>query len=104
MAKASEYQWCLVLIFVVGVAVVSGTLSPSSKTKNKSKAKEYKANSGPVSESVFDRGLIEEEPSSKDIITEGGTYFADTSFRNFNGTILGYVTPVNSLYYPNPEL
>lgn len=49
---------------------------------------------GPIRESVFDRNLIEDEPSSKGILIENGAYYEDTSLRHFNGTVLGYVTPV----------
>lgn len=96
MTKILIKLLCLLAILAVIVAGVSGTLSPSSKQKNKAKGvKEFKINEGPVAESVFDRGLISEEPSSKNIIVEGRTYYGDTSLRNFNGTVLGYVTPVN---------
>lgn len=77
--------------------IVSGTLSPSSKTKGKSKEKELTVRNGPISEMIFDRGLLEDEPSSKSIILESGAYYEDTSLRNFNSTILGYVTPVSGI-------
>lgn len=85
----------LVLISCAEWCFVSATLSPSSKSKGKGKEKEFQVKTGPIGETVFDRGLIDEEPSSKAIIIESGAYYQDTSLRNFNGTVLGYVTPVN---------
>lgn len=49
---------------------------------------------------VFDRGLVDdEEPLGKDILVESGAYYKDTTDRNFNGTVLGYVTPWNNHGY-----
>lgn len=70
------------------------TLSPPSKGKKVKAVKELKINTGPVDKSVFQRNLIEDEPSARDILVENGAYYRDTSTRLFNGTILGYVTPV----------
>lgn len=75
--------------------LVSGTLSPSDKHKNKKK-KELNERKGPVDKSVFDRGLVEDEPSPTDILVENGAYFKDTSKRVFQGTSLGYITPVSN--------
>lgn len=102
-----EHQKCLVLIPMKVLLItalicliispnVLCTLSPSSKGGKKSKDKELKVKTGPIGESVFDRGLLDDEPSSKSILIENGAYFKDTSLRHFNNTILGYVTPVNS--------
>lgn len=55
---------------------------------------------GPIASNVYDRNLVEdEEPLAKDILTENGAYFEDTTDRHFNGTILGYVTPWNNHGY-----
>lgn len=73
------------------------TLSPSNKSKKGSKTgkdKELKAKVGPQQYSVFDRNLIEDEPSARDILVESGSYYKDTENRLFNGTVLGYVTSV----------
>lgn len=96
-------RFCLLLFSCVSLGGVLGTISPSSKTKGKSKAKEYNVKTGPTGTSVFDRNLIDEEPSSKAIIIENEAYHEDTSLRNFNGTILGYVTPVCKTRISHPE-
>lgn len=51
--------------------------------------------SGPVDQSVFDRNLVVTNPKAKDIIREHKAYNSNgTKTRNFNGTVLAYVTPV----------
>lgn len=74
------------------------TLSPSNKSKkgNKTgKEKELNIKVGAQRYSVFDRNLIEDEPSARDILVECGSYYKDTENRLFNGTVLGYVTSVS---------
>jgi hypothetical protein len=47
-----------------------------------------------VDTSVLERGLTEErELSTTRVLAEHGHYHADVNRRNFNGTVLGYVTP-----------
>lgn len=73
------------------------TLSPSNKSKKgakPAKEKDFKIKVGAQQYSVFDRNLIEDEPSAKDILVESGSYYKDTENRLFNGTVLGYVTSV----------
>lgn len=50
---------------------------------------------GPVAESVFDRNLVSENPSAKDILNNHQAYSSDTSKRSAEGMVLGYVTPVS---------
>ena len=73
--------------------VAFATLSPSDKNKNK-KVKELKVKTGPQPTNVYDRGLVQGEPSAKDIIVENAAYFQDTSLKLFEGKVLGFVTPV----------
>lgn len=94
MQFLSIFRLSLLLICIAGLSYVSATLSPSSKGERKAKDKELPVKTGPIRESVFDRNLIEDEPSSKGILIESGAYYEDTSLRHFNGTVLGYVTPV----------
>lgn len=82
------YLLCLILN-------INCTLSPPAKGKRVKLGKELKANSGPVEKSVFQRNLIDDEPAAKDILVENEAYYRDTSKRLFDGTILGYVTPVS---------
>ena len=54
-----------------------------------------KINVGPQDRSVYERNLVDNEPLASDIIAESGAYYKETSLKNFNGTVLGYVTPVS---------
>lgn len=87
VVRQTSLYICVICLFTLS----SSTLSPSNK---KSKTKELKVKSGPQDESVFDKELIDEEPSSKDILIESNGYYKETNLRLFNSTILGYVTPV----------
>lgn len=85
------------ILFIVtilcAIALGGATLTPSKKGKKSTK--EVKPKKGPQSSSVIDRNLIEEEPAARDILLEHATYYRDTDSRLFNGTVLGYVTPVS---------
>lgn len=91
-----NYQLALVALLLV-VSIVDATLVPSKKGKKA--AKELKTKQGPQPSSVLDRNLVEEEPAARDILVEHATYFRDTDRRLFDGTVLGYVTPVNIYYF-----
>uniref|UniRef100_A0A182KB93 Chitinase domain-containing protein 1 n=1 Tax=Anopheles christyi TaxID=43041 RepID=A0A182KB93_9DIPT len=78
--------------------VAFATLSPSDKNKNK-KVKELKVKSGPQPTNVYDRELVQGEPSAKDIIVENAAFFQDTSLKLFEGKVLGFVTPWNNHGY-----
>lgn len=86
---------CLVLFALVQYS--EATLNPSKKKgKGKQKAQEVvNTNSGPQEKSVYERNLVVEEPLATDILKEANTYYKETSLKNFNGTVLGYVTPVS---------
>jgi chitinase domain-containing protein 1 len=87
-------KFCIVL--TIYLTLVCGTLTPNNKNNKKAtKTKEIKIKNGPDSVSVFDRNLIEDEPAARDILIENKAYYTDTADRHFNGTILGYVTPVS---------
>lgn len=85
----------LVLTLVL-LITIEATLAPKAKGANKKtiKQKEFKVINGPQEENVFDRNLVEEEPASRDIISDNAAYYRRTDKKLFNGTILGYVTPV----------
>lgn len=88
------------LKIVVGIALltsVKATINPSKskKTKQKTAAEvNVKINKGPQERSVYERNLVDHEPLASEIIAEAHTYYKDTSLKNFNGSLLGYVTPV----------
>jgi hypothetical protein len=88
-----------IIALVICCSLSSATLNPSKK-KGKSKnskndVAEIKMNSGPVDLNIFDRQLVEMEPLASRIIEEANTYYKDTSIKNFNETVLAYVTPVS---------
>lgn len=82
------------------ICCVSSTINPSKNKKGKQKTQEVadlKINKGPQLLSVYDRNLVDNEPLASDIVSEAHTYYKERSVKNFNGTVLGYVTPVNIL-------
>lgn len=84
------------LLSVLIISTVSATLSPSKTKKGKQqKDKELILKVGPVEKNVYERELVIEEPTGNSIVIESGTYFKETGLKNFNGTVLGYVTPVS---------
>lgn len=90
------YLFIFTLLAVI-LHLNDATLSPSKKGKKV--VKELKTKKGPQSTSVIDRNLIEEEPVARDILLEHATYFRDTDLKLFNGTVLGYVTPVSHIRF-----
>ena len=54
---------------------------------------------GPVEQDVFSRMLVVKNPKTYDIIRESGFYFFNTTRRRFTGDVLGYITPVNFLFF-----
>lgn len=84
----------VVLVALATVQLTGATLSPSDIKNKGKKVKELKTKQGPQANSVFERGLVQQEPSAKDILVENAAYHEETSLKNFNGKVLGYVTPV----------
>lgn len=86
----------ILLLIVLVIGNISATLSPSKNKKGKQqKEKELIIKIGPVEKNVYERELVIEEPTGNSIVIESGTYFKETGLKNFNGTVLGYVTPVS---------
>ena len=98
-----KYQLSVVLLIPLLATCVHSTLNPNSK-KSKKNPPDVKTNSGPVNLDVFERGLVDAEPQSLSIIQEANTYYRETSLKNFNGTVLGYLTPVIAFYYPMKKI
>lgn len=72
-------------------------LADKDKTKKK---KELVSESGPVDQSVEDKGLVKPPVKAEDVVIHANAYFKDTSKRHFqSGQVLGYVTPWNSHGY-----
>lgn len=87
------YSNFYILLYILQAFCCLATLTPKSKRKEVNiKAETIKK--GPQNYSVFDRNLIIENPTAKEIIVNNQAYYADTEKHNFNGLVLGYVTPV----------
>ncbi|CAG9773867.1 unnamed protein product [Ceutorhynchus assimilis] len=97
------------LIFILICALAyeisaSQTLSPKNKgTKKKSAEKTDKKPSkerlGPQKYSVFDKNFVSQEVTAKDIVNNHRAFFTETDEYNFDGLVLGYVTPWNNHGY-----
>lgn len=87
------------VVFISLIACATATINPSKNKKTKQKTStevnKVKEKIGPQETSVYDRNLVDNEPQAADILAEANTYYEDTSLKNFNGTLLGYVTPVS---------
>uniref|UniRef100_A0A8D8D1L4 Chitinase domain-containing protein 1 n=1 Tax=Culex pipiens TaxID=7175 RepID=A0A8D8D1L4_CULPI len=94
----------VVLLGLATVHLTGATLSPSDIKNKGKKVKELKTKQGPQATSVFERGLVQQEPSAKDILVENAAYHEETALKNFNGKVLGYVTPWNNHGYDVAKL
>lgn len=83
----------IVLLFCI-ISFANTTLAPKDRQKKGQKPKDIIIKNGPQDQNVFDKQLIDVEPSGRDILVENAAYYRNTKNRLFNGTILGYVTPV----------
>ncbi|XP_037094017.1 chitinase domain-containing protein 1-like [Pollicipes pollicipes] len=82
-------------VLLSALSIALGTLSPDD-SKGKKKAK---ALSGPVSTSVEERGLVKTAITAKEIVQHHAAYSRATAEANFEGPVLGYVTPWNNHGY-----
>lgn len=103
----------LVLILCCAITLIGATIGPSDV---KRPSKSFQVNLGflfislfltfvlfqpieansPVNESVFDRSLVITSAKPKDILREHKSYsVSQQEQRDFNGTVLAYVTPVS---------
>lgn len=85
---------CL-LVLIMSLGLCFATISPGDKSKSQQKVLKAKNKKGPVDESVYERKLIDTDPSPQEILVEHAAYCKHVDQRNFNGTVLGYVTPVS---------
>ncbi|KAG5879225.1 hypothetical protein JTB14_026721 [Gonioctena quinquepunctata] len=89
-------------IFLYHPYEVEGTLSPKSPRRKKDedvKPKVDKARVGPQNYTVFNKNLVNEAPTSKEIITNHQGFFREVDEFSFDGMVLGYVTPWNNHGY-----
>lgn len=94
----------IVFLTFLYVTLGSQTLSPKNrgskkKQEEKSEKKLPKARLGPQKYSVLDRDFVSEDVKVKDILTNYQAFFTETDDYNFNGLVLGYVTPWNNHGY-----
>lgn len=89
---------CILLLIHLIIYVLyftEATLTPKSPRSNKeAKEDSVKILSGPVNQTVIDRNLLTKSPSSKHILQNHQAYYKDTTESNFEGLVLGFVTPV----------
>lgn len=60
--------------------------------------------SGPVSESVWDKRLVKEELTAADIVSHHASYFNETQNKRIESAVLAYVTPVRPKSSPLKNL
>ncbi|PFX18879.1 Chitinase domain-containing protein 1 [Stylophora pistillata] len=82
--------------WITNVSHVAGTLSKKDK---KSKKGSEASRAGRPNTNVTARGLVVENPKTRDIIKFHSSYYKNVSEINFSGDVLVYVTPWNSHGY-----
>ena len=88
----------LVIFIFLYFNSVNSTLSQSDKKVKKETL--TKKSSGTSGSSVYAKGLVTTKINSKnEILDHFASYYQDVKFRNFDGTVLGYVTPWNGHGY-----
>lgn len=83
------------LVFIV-LCSIEATLTPKSR-KNQKLLKSYR--SGPQNRTVYDRNLVTENTSPKEILNNNKAYFREVDNYNFEGQVLGYITPVMKILH-----
>ncbi|XP_023675406.1 chitinase domain-containing protein 1 isoform X1 [Paramormyrops kingsleyae] len=101
--SSAEMRGALVLLCVsLSALLVSGTLS---KTDAKKSSKTLETETTPADRPVQERGLVVSDVQWRDIVREEKRYCPKTTgVRNFQGTVLGYITPWNSPGYDITKL
>ena len=95
------YQLCILLLLISEMNSTLSKRDKKKKAKDNDKVVEYKpAKVGPTEKSVYSKSLVTgEQLVAKDILENHSSYFKDTALKNFEGPVLGYVTPWNSHGY-----
>jgi len=96
------YVFCAFISIISHHSGIESTLSQSDKKAKKDtvNVKKDTPKAGPIATSVYSKGLVTTKLTSKfDILDHYANYHQDTTFHNFDGTVLGYVTPWNSHGY-----
>lgn len=85
---------------ILHIESASSTLTPKNRgNKKKIQEKPLKIRTGPQKYSVFDKSFVTETVVAKDILENYQAFFTETDEYNFNGLVLGYVTPWNNHGY-----
>ncbi|XP_036343686.1 chitinase domain-containing protein 1-like, partial [Rhagoletis pomonella] len=89
-----------ITVLLIVASLIEATISPRKGRVEKTKAiKPLNVLAGPHDKSVFERNLIDVRPLPQEILEHNAAYYKDTTLRNFNDTVLGYVTAWNSHGY-----
>lgn len=68
-----KFVFVLVIVLSLGV-FISATISPGDKNRNQNQQKVKQKKVGPIIDNVFERKLIDEEPSPESIRVENAYY------------------------------
>lgn len=91
------YFTLLLAVFSNFQHFAQSTLTPNSRKSDSSKFAKVKT--GPQSSSVFDRNLVTETTNIREILQNYKAYFKEVDNYDFDGLVLGYVTPVLYLFF-----
>ncbi|XP_044272347.1 chitinase domain-containing protein 1 [Tribolium madens] len=83
------------LIFLTFQILVEGTLTPKSRKDNKF----VNIKTGPQNVTVFHRNLVTESVTPREILQHYQGYFREVDHYQYDGLVLGYVTPWNNEGY-----
>lgn len=90
---------CVTLTCWISVFHVCGTLSKKDKKDKKDKKTTEKSRTTSPGTNVTARGLVVENPRTRDIVKLHSLYYKNATEINFQGEVLVYVTPWNSHGY-----
>ena len=86
------YVFCAFISIISHHSGIESTLSQSDKKAKKDtvNVKKDTPKAGPIATSVYSKGLVTTKLTSKfDILDHYANYHQDTTFHNFDGTVLG---------------
>ncbi|EFA08676.1 chitinase domain-containing protein 1 [Tribolium castaneum] len=87
------------LILVTLLSAVHGTLTPKSRKDKRDDKFFVHIKTGPQNITVFDRNLVTEAATPREVLQNYLAYFREIDNYQFDGLVLGYVTPWNNEGY-----
>lgn len=87
---------CFFVLVAMSFCVGEATLTPKQR---KSDNKFGNIKRGPQNITVFDRHLVSDSTSIREILQNYQGYFREIDHYQFDGLVLGYVTPVFSNFF-----